>query len=350
MKKNQPKIIVIIVFIALALFIGFTLKKESDNKKAFELKTEQVAGYADTSEARVKNSVITLPDESMVVGLKDGVGAYTSKLYKKDGKATLDVKNIENAFVPGEYKKKEPRQDAIVPMYLTTDSYNGSLYIVLFNDRGDVALEKSHARIGDKDASVVSIAIQGSTGVEDYRVSVIYKVRSVSKELILRVIDGHFDEEKISTSPNPSTPVVKDPKPIDPPGPTVCTMDAKQCPDGSYVGRSGPQCEFAICPVPDLGKKAHVGETVIIEGVSIKVSELAEDSRCQADVTCIWAGQVKVSAQLVSGSLSQQSILTLSGPDIIFASKKISLVGVTPTSKPGGNISSEVYEFEFDIK
>lgn len=28
----------------------------------------------------------------------------------------------------------------------------------------------------------------------------------------------------------------------------VCTMDAKLCPDGSYVGRVGPNCEFAACP------------------------------------------------------------------------------------------------------
>jgi uncharacterized protein with FMN-binding domain len=27
----------------------------------------------------------------------------------------------------------------------------------------------------------------------------------------------------------------------------VCTMDAKQCPDGSYVGRTGQNCEF-VCP------------------------------------------------------------------------------------------------------
>lgn len=27
----------------------------------------------------------------------------------------------------------------------------------------------------------------------------------------------------------------------------ACTADAMQCPDGSYVGRSGPSCEF-ICP------------------------------------------------------------------------------------------------------
>lgn len=29
---------------------------------------------------------------------------------------------------------------------------------------------------------------------------------------------------------------------------TACTMDAKVCPDGSYVGRTGPSCEFAACP------------------------------------------------------------------------------------------------------
>lgn len=30
--------------------------------------------------------------------------------------------------------------------------------------------------------------------------------------------------------------------------PVACTMDAKQCPDGNYVGRTGPNCEF-VCPV-----------------------------------------------------------------------------------------------------
>lgn len=28
----------------------------------------------------------------------------------------------------------------------------------------------------------------------------------------------------------------------------ACTMDAKMCPDGSAVGRSGPTCSFAACP------------------------------------------------------------------------------------------------------
>lgn len=27
-----------------------------------------------------------------------------------------------------------------------------------------------------------------------------------------------------------------------------CSMEARQCPDGSFVGRTGPNCEFAQCP------------------------------------------------------------------------------------------------------
>lgn len=29
---------------------------------------------------------------------------------------------------------------------------------------------------------------------------------------------------------------------------TACTLEAKICPDGSSVGRTGPNCEFAPCP------------------------------------------------------------------------------------------------------
>jgi hypothetical protein len=41
--------------------------------------------------------------------------------------------------------------------------------------------------------------------------------------------------------------------PVFVPGPgdedmVACTMDAKACPDGSYVGRVGPNCEFEACP------------------------------------------------------------------------------------------------------
>jgi len=34
---------------------------------------------------------------------------------------------------------------------------------------------------------------------------------------------------------------------------TVCTMDVKLCPDGSYVGRVGPDCKFTECPDYTVG-------------------------------------------------------------------------------------------------
>lgn len=35
---------------------------------------------------------------------------------------------------------------------------------------------------------------------------------------------------------------------VKPGEPVFCTADAKLCPDGSAVGRTGPHCEFARCP------------------------------------------------------------------------------------------------------
>ncbi|MGE5540874.1 MAG: hypothetical protein ACM3TU_01165 [Bacillota bacterium] len=34
--------------------------------------------------------------------------------------------------------------------------------------------------------------------------------------------------------------------------PVACTMEAKVCPDGSSVGRTGPNCTFAACPFPNV--------------------------------------------------------------------------------------------------
>src|SRR3989304_9728551 len=43
------------------------------------------------------------------------------------------------------------------------------------------------------------------------------------------------------------------------PEPKVCTADAKICPDGSSVGRIGPNCEFAPCPKPLPSSPPSVG-------------------------------------------------------------------------------------------
>ena len=50
-----------------------------------------------------------------------------------------------------------------------------------------------------------------------------------------------------------------------------CTMEAKICPDGSAVGRSGPNCEFAACPdLPEISEeeKAHIASKMNLIEVS----------------------------------------------------------------------------------
>ncbi len=45
-------------------------------------------------------------------------------------------------------------------------------------------------------------------------------------------------------------------------GGQVCDADAKICPDGSSVGRTGPNCSFAECPGTSAGTTGRIGSTV----------------------------------------------------------------------------------------
>jgi len=56
----------------------------------------------------------------------------------------------------------------------------------------------------------------------------------------------------------------------------ACTQEAKICPDGSAVGRSGPNCEFAACPAGNeesAGKMVEVEARLIAEQNCIKDGE-----------------------------------------------------------------------------
>jgi hypothetical protein len=52
-----------------------------------------------------------------------------------------------------------------------------------------------------------------------------------------------------------------------------CTLDAKMCSDGSYVGRVSPNCEFAACPEPGKDTDSWVPFTDDETGVSFLYPE-----------------------------------------------------------------------------
>lgn len=57
------------------------------------------------------------------------------------------------------------------------------------------------------------------------------------------------------------------------PLPTVCSMDALVCPDGSSVGRVLPNCKFADCPTvpahPVAGPLCFVGQKTCADGTVV---------------------------------------------------------------------------------
>ncbi len=62
---------------------------------------------------------------------------------------------------------------------------------------------------------------------------------------------------------------------VTPPDQVMCTMEAKQCPDGSYVGRQGPKCEFAACPTVTEPTAVYKGSAqAIFEGTWVLPYEL----------------------------------------------------------------------------
>lgn len=57
-------------------------------------------------------------------------------------------------------------------------------------------------------------------------------------------------EADFSEMVNPGEEVVnEDPSYLPEEEAVFCTMDAMECPDGSFVGRVAPSCEFAACPI-----------------------------------------------------------------------------------------------------
>ncbi|MCL5010663.1 MAG: FlxA-like family protein [Patescibacteria group bacterium] len=67
----------------------------------------------------------------------------------------------------------------------------------------------------------------------------------------------------------------------------VCAMDAKQCSDGSYVSRTGPNCEFAQCPITACVKE---GETYSSSNKLVCCNSFAGvlDASVREDSQCIF--------------------------------------------------------------
>lgn len=137
---------------------------------------------------------------------------------------------------------------------------------------------------------------------------------------------------------------------------TACTEEAKVCPDGSSVGRSGPNCDFAECPTntgtpptPEVeATVAVLNQRILTQGMHITPLEVVSDSRCPIDVQCIQAGTVTLRTLIEVGTNSETLTLTLNKA-ITFVGKRVTLVSATPAKSSKQTILPSDYKLGFEV-
>lgn len=134
--------------------------------------------------------------------------------------------------------------------------------------------------------------------------------------------------------------------------PMECDADAKICPDGSAVGRTGPSCEFAACP--DAGAEGatlttYLGGAPTSLNITVSPQQVLSDSRCAKGVQCIWAGTVEVRTVISSQVGHGEHAMKLGEPQP-FGEYTVTLTEVTPYPVAESPIPESSYRFTYDIK
>ncbi len=116
----------------------------------------------------------------------------------------------------------------------------------------------------------------------------------------------------------------------------VCPMDAKKCPDGSFVGRVAPNCEFKACPKV---KVEHKNETKVKAKTKTEVKAKATVTTGTATVKGESSEEMKIKSVGI-GTIDEDeehSIDTETGGNIM----GISIDGVAPVSVDvNGNVDN----------
>jgi hypothetical protein len=96
----------------------------------------------------------------------------------------------------------------------------------------------------------------------------------------------------------------------------------------------------------------HQEKAVPNAGFKIKFSEMVEDSRCPADVQCVWAGNAKVKIEVRRGrGLSKTFELnSTTAPNVVkYNGYEIKLKELTPRPRTNARINPDKYEAVFEI-
>lgn len=158
---------------------------------------------------------------------------------------------VKGEYIKGEYHNLPAESDSkigtfegyLYPDATTSDAF-GDVWWYSFAE-GMYVMEQLHLSFDNNGAAALfGEMVDRGDGVYVYK-----NTDNLTKGFQMTKIDcALLDTENsssdsiIETEINPTDPVVPEDEMV------ACTMDAMMCPDGSYVGRVGPNCEFQACP------------------------------------------------------------------------------------------------------
>ena len=112
------------------------------------------------------------------------------------------------------------------------------------------------------------------------------------------------------------------------PTPVACTMEAKLCPDGTSVGRSGPNCEFSVCAFPNAEDKTIGIAFVVPTGYTANPDAIGADETLRAVFDKPAKGDVPHSIIIRRYTIPEGK----SGEEVILAHTMFEPSGNTPKS------------------
>ncbi len=104
----------------------------------------------------------------------------------------------------------------------------------------------------------------------------------------------------------------------------------------------------ATVPPADAGPTAGLNQVAAVNGLRIRPIELVEDSRCPANVQCVWAGRLTVRARMNGSGWTQIRDFQLGSPQAV-DQYLVTLVSAEPPKSAPGPIDANAYRFTFAV-
>jgi hypothetical protein len=106
----------------------------------------------------------------------------------------------------------------------------------------------------------------------------------------------------------------------------------------------------ATVPAQGSGPTAGFGQAAQIDGLRIRPLSIVEDSRCPANVQCVWAGRLVIFAEvdLSGGSETFRGNLTLGEP-LALGRETVTLVAAVPGKSAATPTDPRAYRFTFAV-